>query len=142
MIWRALLVPSVLLVAAPSLFAITNPNHSFSKLIAKPHLENTLNAFGEWAQNKNAKHVPQSVAEPFNWQRAGTTALHCVTITAQGVPGTVKYVAESAVESFNQGEPQRALGGFVSASQGLAQEAHLAFNRHLQSTLAGLQQRQ
>ena len=138
MIWRALLVPSVLLVAAPSLFAITNPNHSFSKLIAKPHLENTLNAFGEWAQNKNAKHVPQSVAEPFNWQRAGTTALHCVTITAQGVPGTVKYVVGSVVESFNKGEPQRAFGSILSAGQGVAHNGFSALN----NLLPGLQQRQ
>jgi hypothetical protein len=70
------------------------------------------------------------------------TAWECVASTAQGVASTVQYFAGSAVESFNQGEPQRALGDFVSASKGLAQEAHLAFNQHLQSTLAGLQQRQ
>jgi hypothetical protein len=91
-------VPSVLLVAAPGLFAITNPNHSFSKLIAKPHFENTLNAFVEWAQNKNAKHVPQSVAEPFNWQRALVTGWQCVISVPQCIPSTVQGAPVRYVE--------------------------------------------
>ena len=158
MIWRLVRLP----IAASSLLLSLNaaavgnnpnpnPNHPCTQLITQKHLENLLGGVGAAGLNTiNSIQTPdidelpvqQPVDEQFNPRQAGTTALHCVTITAQGVPGTVKYVAESAVESFNQGEPQRALGGFVSASQGLAQEAHLAFNRHLQSTLAGLQQGQ
>jgi hypothetical protein len=67
-------------------------------LIAKPHLENTLNAFGEWAQNKNAKHVPQSVAEPFNWQRALVTGWQCVISVPQCIPSTVQGAPVRYVE--------------------------------------------
>ena len=130
-------------------------NHPCTQLIMERHTEKILGQLGAAGQNTinqiktpgiEEQPVQQSVDEQFSPRQAGTTALHCVASTAQGVASTVQYFAGSAVESFNQGEPQRALGDFVSASisasKGLAQEAHLAFNQHLQSTLAGLQQRQ
>jgi hypothetical protein len=155
MTWRLVLGASTLLISAASAVTMLNPDHPCSQLIMERYPEKILGELGAAGQNTinriktpdiEEQPVQQPVDEQFSPRQAGTTALHCVTITVQGVPSTVKYVAGSVagsvVESFNQGEPQRALGDFVSASKGLAQEAHLAFNQHLQSTLAGLQQRQ